>query len=162
MKCPKCESEDMDMQVQATIQAPASMARLFSKANLRKKEVCLLGVNWETADYICNDCGYVIDGYGNYVSKMEKALKEFKEEVLSYWVVEYLREYKEGRICLTEIVVEAVSEEHIRKYPVEVLKRADQEYEPYHAGHFSIYKLDDRYQKMTLEDATHRFFEEEG
>lgn len=63
------------MQVQATISAPSSLAHQLSKQNLRSKEVYLMGVNWETADLICEnqDCQHITDGYGNYVTKLEKA-----------------------------------------------------------------------------------------
>ena len=80
--CLKCGSPTR-IQVQATISAPGDLAHQFSKQNLRRKDVYLLGVNWETADFICTNpkCGVVRDGYGNYVSKLEKEVKRLKEEL---------------------------------------------------------------------------------
>jgi len=62
------------MQVLAVISAPAELSHNFTKANLRRKDVYLMGVNWETANYICEnpECRHVIDGYGNYVTNLEK------------------------------------------------------------------------------------------
>lgn len=69
------------MQVQAVISAPGELAHQFSKKNLRSKEVYLMGVLWETADYICAEpnCGRrVLDGYGNYVTGLKKRVKELE------------------------------------------------------------------------------------
>lgn len=76
MNCPRCNTP-MRMQVHATISAPSSLMHKFSKTNLRSKDVWLVGVNWETADHICR-CGHVVDGYGNYVSRLEKRVKELE------------------------------------------------------------------------------------
>lgn len=59
-ECEKCGAETR-MQVKAIISAPGSLTNQLSKTNLRKKEVYLMGVLWETADYICtnSDCGYI-------------------------------------------------------------------------------------------------------
>lgn len=78
--CPKCNS-DMTMQVQAVIQAPSDLAHQFSKTNLRRKDVFLRGVLWETADHICDSCGYVMDGYGNYVTNLKKRVDELEAEL---------------------------------------------------------------------------------
>lgn len=42
-----------------------------------------LGVQWETADFICTNlsCQRVTDGYGNYVSKLKKENEQLKEEI---------------------------------------------------------------------------------
>lgn len=73
MKCIHCGSPTR-MQVQATISAPGELAHQFSKTNLRRKDVHLIGVQWETADFICTnpECQRVTDGYGNYVSNLKK------------------------------------------------------------------------------------------
>lgn len=78
--CLKCGAPTR-MQVQATISAPGDLAHQFSKQNLRRKDVYLLGVNWETADFICTNpkCGSVRDGYGNYVTNLEKEVKRLRE-----------------------------------------------------------------------------------
>jgi hypothetical protein len=58
------------------------MYRLFSKQNLRSKEVHLQGVLWETTDFICEskDCGRVTNGYGNYVSKLKERVDELEKQ----------------------------------------------------------------------------------
>lgn len=80
MKCPHCGSGTR-MHVQAVISAPGELAHQFSKKNLRSKEVYLMGVLWETADYICASgaCGkLVLDGYGNYVTGLKKRVTELE------------------------------------------------------------------------------------
>lgn len=71
------------MQVQAVLSAPGELTRKLSKQNLRRKDVQVMGVLWETADYICMDpmCGYVHDGYGNYVTNLEKQLNTLEAEI---------------------------------------------------------------------------------
>lgn len=71
--CPDC-GKPMRMQVQATISAPAELMHKFSKSNIARKDVQLLGVNWETADRICvtQGCDTVIGGLGNYMTKLQK------------------------------------------------------------------------------------------
>lgn len=83
MNCIYCGGKTR-IQVQAVISAPGELAHQFSKKNLRSKEVYLMGVLWETADYICVEpnCGRVLDGYGNYVTGLKKRVKEL-ESVLA-------------------------------------------------------------------------------
>lgn len=80
-KCSRCGA-DQRMQVQAVISAPAELERQFSKQNIRRKDVHLMGVLWETADFICTNpkCGAVDDGYGNYVTNLEKEVKRLKKK----------------------------------------------------------------------------------
>ena len=68
------------MQVQATISAPGKLAHRLSKQSLRRKDVYLMGVMWETADFICTnpECGNVHDGYGNYVTNLKKEVERLK------------------------------------------------------------------------------------
>ncbi len=73
MNCEKCGSE-MRMMVQMVVSAPSSMESNFTRMNMRKKEFKTLGVLWETADYICENCGYTISRYGNYVTNLKKDL----------------------------------------------------------------------------------------
>ena len=82
MKCPYCGSGTR-MHVQAVISAPGEREHQFSKKNLRSKEVYLMGVLWETADYICAEpkCGRVLDGYGNYVTGLKKRVKELESRL---------------------------------------------------------------------------------
>ncbi len=79
MLCEKCNSPTR-MQVQATISAPGELAHQFSKKNLRQKEVHLMGVMWETADFICTNpnCSHVTNGYGTYVSNLRKEVERLK------------------------------------------------------------------------------------
>ena len=79
MKCGRCGG-DTRMQVHAVISAPGELAHQFSKQNLRRKDVYLMGVLWETADYLCTnpECRYVITGYGNYVTNLEKEVERLK------------------------------------------------------------------------------------
>ncbi|WP_374335356.1 hypothetical protein [Methyloversatilis sp.] len=76
----------MTMQVQAVIQAPSELEHQFSKKNLRRKEVFLRGVLWETATHICDDpkCGYVVDMYGNYVTRLEDEVQELRAKVAAF------------------------------------------------------------------------------
>ena len=71
------------MHVQASLSAPGELTHRLTKANLRRGDVYLLGVNWETADYICTNaaCGHVVSGYGNYVSNLEKEVAALKAHV---------------------------------------------------------------------------------
>ncbi|PLC44517.1 hypothetical protein C0Q88_07510 [Ralstonia pickettii] len=80
--CPHCGSEGR-IQVQAVISAPAALAHQFSKQNLRRADVHLMGVLWETMDFICGSekCGRVTDGYGNYVTNLAKRVKELEAQV---------------------------------------------------------------------------------
>lgn len=75
MKCDKCGLE-MRMMVQMIVSAPSSMGSYFSKTNMRSKEFRILGVNWETANYFCenNECRHAILSYGNYVTNLKKDL----------------------------------------------------------------------------------------
>lgn len=79
MKCEKCGS-DTRMQVQAVISAPGELEHRFSKHNLRRKDVHLVGVLWETADFICTnpECRKVLNGYGNYVTNLKKEVDRLR------------------------------------------------------------------------------------
>ncbi|MCY1367803.1 hypothetical protein D9M69_547510 [compost metagenome] len=80
--CPHCGS-DGRIQVQAVISAPAALAHQFSKQNLRSKDVRLMGVLWETMDFICGNekCQRVTDGYGNYVTNLKKRVEELEAKL---------------------------------------------------------------------------------
>lgn len=84
MKCEKCGSETR-MQVQLSISAPGACYRKLSKQVFRGKDVQVLGANWETADFICTNptCGHVRDGYGNYVTNLEKRNEALEAEIAS-------------------------------------------------------------------------------
>lgn len=76
----------MTMQVQAVIQAPSELEHQFSKRNLRKKEVFLRGVLWETATHICDDhvCGAIVDKFGNYVTRLEDEVQELRAKLAAF------------------------------------------------------------------------------
>lgn len=80
--CVKC-GWPTRIQVQAVVSAPGELAHQFSKQNLRRKDVYLMGVLWETADYICTNskCQHVLDGYGNYVTNLEKRVQELDAQL---------------------------------------------------------------------------------
>jgi hypothetical protein len=58
------------------------MYRMFSKQNLRSKNVHLQGVLWETTDFICEgkDCARITKGYGNYVSKLKERVDKLEKQ----------------------------------------------------------------------------------
>lgn len=64
------------MQVQAVISAPGALVHQLSKKNLRLASVHLMGVLWETADFICENpkCQHIADGHGNYVTRLRDCL----------------------------------------------------------------------------------------
>ena len=88
ISCQHCDSENVRVQGQAILSAPGELMYQFSKSNLRRKDVYLMGVNWETFDVICSDCNKVTGAYGNYVSRMEIENKnltasiESKDEII--------------------------------------------------------------------------------
>lgn len=86
--CQRCGSPTR-IQVQATIEAPSELAHQFSKANMRRADVHFMGVLWETMDTICTNpkCMNVTDGYGNYVTKLAKRVKELESELEKYRAV---------------------------------------------------------------------------
>lgn len=81
MKCEKCGSPTR-IQVQAVISAPGELYHQFSKKNLRRGDVHLMGVLWETADFICTneDCQCVTNGYGNYVTRLKQEVERLKAQ----------------------------------------------------------------------------------
>jgi hypothetical protein len=82
MQCPKCNSSTV-MQVQLMLQAPGECSQNLSKKALRRKDVHVMGVLWETADYVCTNpqCGHVLDGYGNYVTNLAKANESLRQQL---------------------------------------------------------------------------------
>lgn len=70
-QCPRCGS-DTRMTVQAVISAPGKLEGLLSKRALRRKDVFLQAVLWETANFICTnpECRNVEHGFGNYVTRL--------------------------------------------------------------------------------------------
>lgn len=85
MKCVKCGASTR-MQVQAVISAPGELAHELSKRNMRRTDVHLMSVLWETVDFICTNskCGYVHNGYGNYVSNLKSENERLKSKLKEY------------------------------------------------------------------------------
>ena len=83
MICQKCGSRNTRMMGLVTLSAPTEFHSNFSKTNLRRKDVYLQGVCWETFDIICCEpkCGHVTDAYGNYVTNMKKENESLKKEI---------------------------------------------------------------------------------
>ena len=54
--------------------APTTMLHNFSKQNIQNKNFTIMGVMWETADFLCENqkCRHVTNGYGNYVTNLKK------------------------------------------------------------------------------------------
>lgn len=69
------------MMVQVCLLAPGSMYHGLSKRNLRHKDVNIQGVLWETAGFVCTACGFVDDGYGNYVTNLKKENERLKKSL---------------------------------------------------------------------------------
>ena len=80
MKCPKCASEDMTMVVQVLVQAPASLHHKLPKKAMRRSDVSFQGVLWETASFVCKECSFVVDNYGNHVTDLKRANKQLHQE----------------------------------------------------------------------------------
>ncbi len=83
MKCEKCGSETQ-MSVQAVISAPGELENKLTKHALRRKDVYLTAVLWETANFICinPECQYIYHGYSNYVAKLKQENEELKIKMI--------------------------------------------------------------------------------
>lgn len=84
-KCQHCGG-DTRIMVSMTVSAPAWMAHQFSKKNIAKKEFEIWGVNWDAADFICQNpkCRRVFDGLGTWIDKLEKENKKLKAKLAGY------------------------------------------------------------------------------
>jgi hypothetical protein len=82
LRCEHCGSPGT-IQVQVTVQAPGDHYHKFTKAMFKHNDVQIISANWETTDFICGnpDCGRVSDGYGNYVTKLERRVKELEAQI---------------------------------------------------------------------------------
>lgn len=58
MKCAKCQSENISVQVSLQACVPIKYYRKLTKGSFQKKECELWGAGWDTAVFLCNDCGY--------------------------------------------------------------------------------------------------------
>ena len=81
--CVKCGSKNVRIMGQATLSVPIELYGEFSKKNLRRKDCYLMGVNWETFDFICENpkCNHVVQAYGNYVSRLQKENEQLKAKL---------------------------------------------------------------------------------
>lgn len=81
-QCEKCGSETRAMGYMQ-VSVPSSYMNNFTKNNIKSKEFRILGVNWETFDFICTNesCRYVTDGYGNYVTNLKKENERLKNSL---------------------------------------------------------------------------------
>lgn len=79
--CSKCDSPTR-IQVQAVISAPGNLFRRLSKRDVRRSDVQIVGVLWDTTDIICtnSDCCHISNGYGNYVTNLEREVKRLKSK----------------------------------------------------------------------------------
>lgn len=98
--CQKC-GKPMTMMVQATIVAPADLSHQFSKANLRRKDVYLMGVSWDGADYLCADHGLIIGGFGDRYRKMEQEVARAKAPLDTETLLKLIAEHTGNRISFS-------------------------------------------------------------
>lgn len=55
-KCPKCQSENVQVSVPLRVSAPATRIGKFSKRMFRQKNVRIQSADFDKADYTCYDC----------------------------------------------------------------------------------------------------------
>ena len=120
MECEKCGSPTT-MQVQAVVSAPGDLYHRLSKQNLRKKEVYLMGVLWDTADFICDNpkCQHVTKGFGNYVTNLKKDVERLnaeKQQIASDFVNFTLLDHPQA-LANREAVIIAKLKEKLSHYP---------------------------------------------
>jgi len=80
--CTKCGSPTT-IQGQVVLSAPSQYYHNFTKSNLRRKGVYLMGCLWETFDFICTNpkCGHTVGRYGNYVTSIKKENEALKARI---------------------------------------------------------------------------------
>jgi len=82
VECERCGRKTI-MQVQAVISAPGDLENRFTKANLRRKDVHLIGCLWDQARFICDSCGHVSGGAKNYITQLENEITRLKALTIS-------------------------------------------------------------------------------
>ena len=80
MNCPECGTL-MNMAVQIGISCPSDLENKFTKGMFKRKDVQITHANWETASYICPQCGFSHRESGNYISKLEDRIKELEDDI---------------------------------------------------------------------------------
>jgi len=58
MKCIKCGSENIKVNVEVTIQITPKFINAITKKALQSKDIQLICANWPKARAICKDCNY--------------------------------------------------------------------------------------------------------
>jgi len=74
-KCPKCNSNNTRLMVQSLLSIPTGMEMNLTKSNLRSKEVEQWGTYWDSATFICRDCGYTRDRGKTPMWRQEREMK---------------------------------------------------------------------------------------
>jgi hypothetical protein len=58
IRCTKCDSANVRIQVDLCLNIPARLLHRLSKQNLRSKDVRIEGANWPKMTMLCEDCGW--------------------------------------------------------------------------------------------------------
>lgn len=58
MNCPRCNSA-ITVQLNLIIVIPGELLHRVSKTALRRKDVQILGADWDRATYVCSQCDWV-------------------------------------------------------------------------------------------------------
>lgn len=61
MKCKNCGSEEFTVMTTMLVSMPFEMYHKLTKKKMRDKEFKIWGVRWGKADFICKNCGLVIE-----------------------------------------------------------------------------------------------------
>lgn len=61
MKCKNCNSENITIMTEIIASMPFDFYHNLTKKKMQTKDFKVWGVNWDTASFICKDCGYTID-----------------------------------------------------------------------------------------------------
>lgn len=60
MNCPNCNSTDIRIMTNMVVAMPVDMYYKVTKAKMRRKEFQVWGVSWDTASFVCANCGYTL------------------------------------------------------------------------------------------------------
>lgn len=90
--CERCGGDEFIYMVDAIIVAPATIGFKLSKQNLRKKDVYIQRVDWDTRTFICKKCNKVdSDIRTGYIKALRDdgdalraRLRELGEEVMDF------------------------------------------------------------------------------
>jgi hypothetical protein len=59
MKCPICKSEDIKIIASLIVGMPIKYLYHLKKVDIRKKDISLMGVNWNKSNLCCNNCHHI-------------------------------------------------------------------------------------------------------